>query len=182
MMEGCLNEALAEAARKIWPRQGYVQPALWIHRTTPDMRLSGHRTPFCLLFHSYAQTQSYAVLPEIDEGRIRNREGFNCELYIVPPAAGRLAPHLEKEFGYLALETDVGLSKPPTMTLLMHTSTDREAVTSERGWEDERVRGASRTAYSRGDCRKMSKDSFTHLPLDVFNALWEMNNGQECRK
>ena len=56
---------------KSWPRQldEYVQPALWLHRTTPDPRLPGKATPFRLLFSRGCRTQMDATSPSpTDEG------------------------------------------------------------------------------------------------------------------
>ena len=69
---GWLHEALGELC-KTWPRRWdeYVQPALWIHRTTPDLRLTGKPTPFGLFFGRDARTQLDATHPEIDGGDFR---------------------------------------------------------------------------------------------------------------
>ena len=66
---GWLHEALRELC-KTWPRRWdkYVQPALWIHRTTPDLRLPGKPTPFRLFFGRDAHTQLDPRHPEIDGG------------------------------------------------------------------------------------------------------------------
>ena len=58
---------------RTWPRgwDEYVQPALWIHRTTPDLRLPGKPTPFRLFFGRDAPTQLDATHPEIDGGDFR---------------------------------------------------------------------------------------------------------------
>ena len=44
---------------KSWPRRWdeCVQPTLWLHRTTPDLRLPGKATPFRLLFGRDCRTQ-----------------------------------------------------------------------------------------------------------------------------
>ena len=57
---------------KSWPRRwdGYAQPTLWLHRTTPDPRLPGKATLFCLLFGRDYRTQMDATSPSPDgEGR-----------------------------------------------------------------------------------------------------------------
>ena len=48
---GWIHKTLVELC-KSWPRQWnkYMQPALWLHGTTPDPRLPGKTTPFRLLF------------------------------------------------------------------------------------------------------------------------------------
>ena len=54
---------------KGWPRRWdeYVQPALWLHRTTPDSRLPGKATPFRLLFGRDCRTQVDATSPSPDD-------------------------------------------------------------------------------------------------------------------
>ena len=73
---GWLHEALGELC-KTWPRRWdeYVQPALWIHRTTPDLRLLGKPTPFRLFFGRDARTQLDATHAEINGG------DFRCEMH-----------------------------------------------------------------------------------------------------
>lgn len=53
---------------KSWPRRWdeYVQPALWLHRTTPDPRLPSKATPFRLLFGHDYRTQMDATSPSPD--------------------------------------------------------------------------------------------------------------------
>ena len=69
---GCLQEALGELC-KTWSRRWdkYVQPALWIHRTTPDLCLPGKPTPFRLFFGRDVRTQLDATHPKIDGGYFR---------------------------------------------------------------------------------------------------------------
>ena len=70
---GGLHEALGELC-KTWPRRWdeYVQPALWIHRTTPDLRLPANPTAFRFSFGRDARTQLDATQPEIDGGGFRS--------------------------------------------------------------------------------------------------------------
>ena len=65
---GWIHEPLVELC-KSWPRRWdeYVQPALWLHRTTPDPRLPGKATPFRLLFVRDCRTQMDATLPSPDD-------------------------------------------------------------------------------------------------------------------
>ena len=67
-----LHEVLGKLC-KTWPRRWdeYIQPALWIHRTTPVLRLPGKPTPFHLFFGRDARTQLDATHPEIDGGDFR---------------------------------------------------------------------------------------------------------------
>ena len=67
-----LHEVLREPC-ETWPRGGddFVQPVLWIHCTTPDLRLPGKPTPFCPAFGRDARTQFDATHPEIDGGDSR---------------------------------------------------------------------------------------------------------------
>ena len=67
-----LHETLGELC-KTWPRRWheYVRPALWIHRTTPDLRLPGKPSSFRLFFGRDARTQLDATHPEIDGGDLR---------------------------------------------------------------------------------------------------------------
>ena len=71
-LRGLLHEALGELC-KTWPRRWdeYVQPALWIHRTTPDLRLPGKPTPFRIFFGRDARTHLDAPQPEVDGGDFR---------------------------------------------------------------------------------------------------------------
>ena len=69
---GWLHETLVELC-KSWPRRWdeYVQPALWLHRTTPDPQLPGKATPFRLLFGRDCRTQIDATSPSPDnEGMV----------------------------------------------------------------------------------------------------------------
>ena len=71
-MGGWLHETLVELC-KSWPRRWdeYVQPALWLHRTTPDPQLPGKATPFRLLFGRDCRTQIDATSPSPDnEGMV----------------------------------------------------------------------------------------------------------------
>ena len=54
---------------KRWPRQWdeYVQPAVWLHRTTLNPRLPGKATPFRLLFVRDCITQMDATSPSPDD-------------------------------------------------------------------------------------------------------------------
>ena len=54
---------------KSWARRWdeYVQPALWLHRTTPDPRLPGKAIPFRLLFGRDCRTQMDATSPSSDD-------------------------------------------------------------------------------------------------------------------
>ena len=64
---GWLQGVLAELCSKWSSRwDSFVQPALWLHRTTPDPRLPGSPTPFRLLFGRNVRTQIEAVSPELD--------------------------------------------------------------------------------------------------------------------
>ena len=69
---GWLHEALGELC-KTWPRRWdeYVQLALWIRRTTPDLRVPGQPTPFRIFFGRDARTHLDATHPEIDGGDFR---------------------------------------------------------------------------------------------------------------
>ena len=71
-LEGWRHEALGELC-KTWLRRcdEYVQPALWIHRTSPDLCLPGKPTPFRLFFDRHARTQIDARHPDIDGGDFR---------------------------------------------------------------------------------------------------------------
>ena len=64
---GWIHETLVELC-KSWPRRWdeYVQPALWLHRTTPDPRLPSKATPFRLLFGRDCRTQMKATSPSRD--------------------------------------------------------------------------------------------------------------------
>ena len=64
---GWLHQALGELC-KTWPRRWdeYIQPTLWIHRTTPDLRLPGKPNPFRPFFGRDARTQLDVTHPEID--------------------------------------------------------------------------------------------------------------------
>ena len=69
---GWLHETLVELC-KSWPRRWdeYVQPALWLHRTTPDPQLPGKATPLRLLFGRDCRTQIDATSPSPDnEGMV----------------------------------------------------------------------------------------------------------------
>ena len=59
---GWIHETLVELC-KCWPRRWdeYVQPALWLHRTTPDPRLPGKAAPFSLLFGRDCRSQMDAT-------------------------------------------------------------------------------------------------------------------------
>ena len=67
-----LHEALGELC-KTWLRRWdeYVQPALWIHRITPNLRLPGEPTVFRLFFGRDARRQLDATHSEIDGGDFR---------------------------------------------------------------------------------------------------------------
>ena len=69
---GYRHEALGELC-KTWSRRWdeYVQPALWIHRTTLNLRLTGKPTPCRSAFGRDARTQLDATHPEIDGGDFR---------------------------------------------------------------------------------------------------------------
>ena len=64
---GWIHETLVELC-KSWPRRWdeYVQPAIWLHRTTPDPRLPSKATPFRLLFGRDCRTQMEATSPSPD--------------------------------------------------------------------------------------------------------------------
>ena len=64
---GWIHETLVELC-KSRPRRWdeYVQPALWLRRTTPDPRLPGKVTPFRLLFGRDCRTQMDATSPSPD--------------------------------------------------------------------------------------------------------------------
>ena len=67
---GWIHETLVELC-KDWPRRWdeYVQPALWLHWTTPDPRLPGKATPFRLLIGRDYCTEMNATSPSPnDEG------------------------------------------------------------------------------------------------------------------
>ena len=66
-LRGRLHEAPGELC-KTWTCRWdeYVQPAVYIHRTTPDLRLPGKPTPFRLFFGRDVRTQLDATHPEID--------------------------------------------------------------------------------------------------------------------
>ena len=63
-----IDETLVEL-RKTWRRQWgeYVQPALWLHQTTPDPRLPGKAAPFLLVFGRGCSTQIDATTPSPDD-------------------------------------------------------------------------------------------------------------------
>ena len=65
---GWIHETLVELC-KSWPRRWneYVQPTLWLHRTTHDLRLPGKVTPFRSLFGRGCRTQMDATLPSLDD-------------------------------------------------------------------------------------------------------------------
>ena len=44
-----------------------MQPALWLYRTTPDLRLPGKATPFRLLFGRDYCTQMDAISSSLDD-------------------------------------------------------------------------------------------------------------------
>ena len=69
---GRLHEALGKLC-KTWPCRldEYVQPALWIHRITPDLRLPGKPTPLRIFFGRDARTLLVSTHPEIDGGDFR---------------------------------------------------------------------------------------------------------------
>ena len=71
---GWLHEAQGQLF-KTWLRRWdeHAQPALWIHRTTPDLRLQRKPTPFSPFFGRDARTQLDATHPEIDGGGYRGR-------------------------------------------------------------------------------------------------------------
>ena len=64
---GWIHEALVELCKN-WPRRWdeNVQPALWLHRTTPDPSLPGQATPMLLLFGRDCRTQMNATSPSPD--------------------------------------------------------------------------------------------------------------------
>ena len=64
---GWIQETLVEFC-KTWPRRWdeYVQPALWLRRTTLDPCLLGKATPFLLLFGRDCRTQMDATSPSPD--------------------------------------------------------------------------------------------------------------------
>ena len=64
---GWIHETLVELCKN-WPRRWdeYVQPAFWLHWTTPDPRLPGKATPF-LLFGRDCRTQMVATSPSPDD-------------------------------------------------------------------------------------------------------------------
>ena len=64
---GWIHETLIRLC-KSWPRRWdeYVQPALWLHRNTPDPRLPNKATPFRLLFGLDCRTQMDATSPSPD--------------------------------------------------------------------------------------------------------------------
>ena len=64
---GWIHVTLVELCKN-WSRRwdGYVQPTLWLHRTTPDPRLPGKTTPFLLLFDRNCRTQMDATTPSAD--------------------------------------------------------------------------------------------------------------------
>ena len=67
---GGIHETLVELC-KGWSRRWdeYVQPALWLHRPTPDPRLPGKATPFRLLIGRDYRTEMEATSPSPnDEG------------------------------------------------------------------------------------------------------------------
>ena len=65
---GWIHETLVELC-KIWPRRwdGYLQPTLWLHQTTPDLRLPGKANSFLLLFGRDCRTQMDATTPIPDD-------------------------------------------------------------------------------------------------------------------
>ena len=69
---GWIHESLVELCKN-WPRRWdeYVQPALWLYRTTANPRLPGKVTPFLLLFGCDCRTQMDATL------RIPDDEGMD---------------------------------------------------------------------------------------------------------
>ena len=64
---GWIHEALSELC-KSWPKcwDEYVQPALWLQRTTPLPRIPDSPTPFTLLFGLDVRSQIDAVTPKLD--------------------------------------------------------------------------------------------------------------------
>ena len=64
---GGIHETLVDLC-KSWPRRWneYVQPAIWLHRTTPDPRLPDKATPFRLQFGRDCRTQMDATSPSPD--------------------------------------------------------------------------------------------------------------------
>ena len=68
---GWIHETLVELCKN-WLRycDEYVQPVLWLHRTTPDPRLPGEATPFLLLFGRDCRTQIDATSPSPDDERM----------------------------------------------------------------------------------------------------------------
>ena len=65
---GWIHETLVKLCKN-WPRRWdeYAQPALWLHRTTPDPRLPGNSTPFLFLFGRDCDTQMDATTPSSDD-------------------------------------------------------------------------------------------------------------------
>ncbi|CAN0473025.1 unnamed protein product, partial [Ascophyllum nodosum] len=63
-----IHETLVELSKN-WSRRWdeYVQPALWLYRTTSDLRLPGKVTPFRLLFGRDYRTQMDATSPNPDK-------------------------------------------------------------------------------------------------------------------
>ena len=70
---GWLHDVLAELCKQ-WPERWdeYVDPALWVQRTTPDTALPGHPTAFKLLFGREPRTQLDAVSPEAESPPLHN--------------------------------------------------------------------------------------------------------------
>ena len=67
-LQGWIHQTLGEPCKN-WPRRWdeCMQPALWLHRTTPDPRLPGEATPCLLLFGRVCRTQMDATSPSPDD-------------------------------------------------------------------------------------------------------------------